>query len=73
MILTIYLVGVLLNLVLTIVEESKFKKPIWYLVYYETRKKDTWWALLDKVLFIVFSWFSYVIYGVMYYIQNWRT
>lgn len=70
--LTIYLVGVFLNLVLVVIEESKFTKPIWWLIFNEPRNKTTWSAVLDKFIFIVCSWVSYLIFGIMYYIEHWR-
>ena len=66
--LIVYLIGVGINLLLTLIEESAFKEPIWKVVIKYPKKKDTWISVLDKVLFIGGSFVSYAILGVMCYI-----
>lgn len=69
----IYLIGVIINLLLTVIEESGFKEPIWKVVYLYPKRKDTWIAVLDKILFIGGSFISYTILGIIYYISMWRS
>jgi hypothetical protein len=68
----IYLIGMILNLILTIVEERSFKEPIWYRIYRYPKSKEVWYSVLDKSMFIFLSWVSYFIYGIMFYISNWK-
>ena len=71
-ILIIYLLGVILNLTLTIIEEKSFLEPIWYLVRRFPKSKEVWLSVLDKSMYILLSWISYFIYGIMFYISNWK-
>ena len=72
-ILIIYLIGVGINLLLTLIEENGFKEPIWKTVLMFPKRKETWIAVLDKVLFIGGSFISYMILGIIYYIMMWRS
>lgn len=70
--LIIYLIGVGINLILMLIEESAFLEPIWKVVIRRPKKKETWIAVLDKILFVGGSFFSYLILGIIYYIIMWK-
>lgn len=68
----IYFLGFFLNFFLLYIEERKFLKPVWWIIIHEYKKKETWITFADRFLFVALSWFSYFIFGIQYYIQNWR-
>lgn len=71
-VLIVYLVGVVMNLLLMIIEESAFLEPVWKSVWRHPKSKFTWVAVLDKTLFVGGSFLSYTFFGVVYYISMWR-
>lgn len=71
MLITIYIIGLLLNLVLAVSEEFKVKEPVWRVIIMSPSDKSAWFILLDKLLFVGLSWLSYFIYGLIFYFRNW--